>query len=83
MRKEKLTGPRIAAMHAEGVDFLGIVVNTASCDAGGVHWVAFCIDNVQRTVEIFDSTGEYRQELKPVLGFGRFLVAECSSIFDE
>lgn len=70
-------------MHAEGVDFLGIVLNTASCSSGGVHWVAFAVDHVSRTIELFDSTGEYRRELQPVLGFARFLVAECSSIFDE
>lgn len=79
----KLTGPRLSAMHAEGVDFLGIVVNTADCSSGGVHWVAFAIDHILRTIEIFDSTGEYRRELEPVLGFARFLVRECNSVFDE
>ena len=70
-------------MYAEGADFVGIILNTSNCDAAGVHWVAFCVDHNNRTIEIFDSTGEYRQELQPVLGFGRFLVAECSSIFDK
>jgi hypothetical protein len=44
-------------MYAEGVDFVGIVINTANCDDAGVHWVAFCIDHVNSTVEVFDSTG--------------------------
>ncbi len=70
-------------MYAEGVDFLGIVINTASCDGAGVHWVALCVDHRDCTVELFDSTGEYKRELQPVTGFARFLVAECSSVFDK
>lgn len=62
---------------------MGIVINTASCDSAGVHWVALCIDHRNCTVELFDSTGEYKKELQPVTGFARFLVAECSSIFNR
>lgn len=36
---------------------LAIIINTCGCDQGGQHWVAVVVSHVDRTVEIFDSTG--------------------------
>jgi hypothetical protein len=36
---------------------VGIVFNLDTHDKAGSHWVAFLVDNVQRTAEYFDSTG--------------------------
>ena len=59
----KLTGPILAAQYAQGIDLHAIVINTARCDSAGVHWVAFVIDHNNKSIEIFDSTGQYEQEL--------------------
>lgn len=65
-------------MFAQGTDLICSIVNTARCSDSGQHWVAFVISHKSRTVEIFDSTGEYREELKPVLAFATFIADQCS-----
>jgi hypothetical protein len=39
-------------------EYLGFVLNLDSHKQGGSHWVALFIDNVNRTIEYFDSTGD-------------------------
>ena len=39
-------------------DLIGIVFNLDTHDKSGSHWVGFMIDNINRTIEYFDSAGE-------------------------
>jgi hypothetical protein len=41
------------------------------------------IDHIKHSIEIFDSTGQYKDELKPVVKFAEFIKAECESIFGD
>ena len=68
-------------MYALGIDLLAIIVNTSNCDEGGKHWVAFVISHESKTVEIFDSTGQYTTELTPVREFAKYITNECSTMF--
>jgi len=76
-----LTGPTLANMYALGADMLCIILNTANCDQSGTHWVSFVIDIQNSSLELFDSTGEYSQELTPVREFAKFLTTECTNVF--
>ncbi len=65
-------------MYADGVDLVASIINTAKCSDSGQHWVAVVLSHTTRTVEVFDSTGEYKEELKPVLAFARYLADNCT-----
>ena len=65
----KLNARGINELMENGITRFASIVNTADCRSSGKHWVAIFVDIKENQIDLFNSTPDYRKELKIVEAF--------------
>ena len=70
-------------LYQAGYNKLAVVLNTERCNSSGKHWISFYVDFYGHSVEVFNSTDEYVEEIAPIKKFAEYLAKELEVVMDH